>query len=508
MNPRRKYERRLYKCPEIDCYDVIKYPLVSEERFLLMEDLFKTDESTVHIFPFVCKNPSEDHYIDIYIWDIAMYQDGISFRRFLICENYRLSEEDEDLLFNYLNGSFLSWEINEFYDLSFDIQGLFPEWHLIQYTSRELSQMLAHCYFASHHCGPRETLFKSLPHIGYNIDKLPSFNMLGTNPVSIVGFGLPLRLLRILDENPDLLCKLFCKKSIETCRKAYLKYSGYINGKRIPTKAQYDYLEDLVTKGRFSKYGFNRTIYCRLGRGDIHHLDMYADFLYLRDRVAEASLVPEVRKMEIPCIDEVERIITKLRLIADCSELYKEEDQLIKTRNQKEGLIFEWHDEKYSILMPDSVVDFYKEGIIQGNCLVSENYVTAHAHDSTTVAFLRRNNRIDDPFVTIEIKSGDIIQVRGRFNSLPGREVFEILEKYSEERSIAFNPYRIISESVDDLYEIDDEDLQEYIESHKPIYKEKSRQEISQMIFEGFKRMLSTELSDYEITMHDEKGGE
>lgn len=107
MNQRRKLERKLFKCPDIDCSDYQLYPLVSEDQFMTMDMEFASDISSVHILPFV-RSINGTAFIDIYVWDAMFLPEGCSFRRFLICEVYRLSEEDEDLLFSYLDAPYVS----------------------------------------------------------------------------------------------------------------------------------------------------------------------------------------------------------------------------------------------------------------------------------------------------------------------------------------------------------------------------------------------------------------
>ena len=79
----RKIERRLCKCPEIDCSDHARFPLPDEAEFKAMELDYCEDPSRVYIFPFVRENKKGVWYVDVYVWDQMLYPEA--FRRFIIC---------------------------------------------------------------------------------------------------------------------------------------------------------------------------------------------------------------------------------------------------------------------------------------------------------------------------------------------------------------------------------------------------------------------------------------
>lgn len=91
---------------------------------------------------------------------------------------------------------------------------------------------------------------------------------------------------------------------------------------------------------------------------------------------------------------------------------------------------FEYKNEKYSVIVPNSFDHLVEEGSRLGHCVAS--YADKIAEKSTTIMFVRKNEQIDIPLVTIEIKKNKIVQAKGRNNSSPKYEEQEFLKEYSK----------------------------------------------------------------------------
>ena len=111
------------------------------------------------------------------------------------------------------------------------LMNCFPEWHLSQDEQPDI--VLEHAYFASHRSGAREILFKAgLFNLASEVEKIPCYNLLGTNPETIIDCGLPLKFLRILGKYGAN--KFYTQESIDRCKEVYKKYSGHpLHGWRI-----------------------------------------------------------------------------------------------------------------------------------------------------------------------------------------------------------------------------------------------------------------------------------
>lgn len=84
----RTFERMVYKAPEVNCEDYEKYPMVDEQDFIYMENHYCGNMDYAYLFPYVSTTADCRTYIEIYVWDCLFYP--TSFKRFVICNGYRL----------------------------------------------------------------------------------------------------------------------------------------------------------------------------------------------------------------------------------------------------------------------------------------------------------------------------------------------------------------------------------------------------------------------------------
>ena len=490
-----RVERSLHNCPKVDCSDYETFPPVSEEAFVAMQRTFLEDESLVYIFPLVSKNADEVVYIDIYVFDLMLLPFG-GFRRFIICNGYRLPEHLENDFLRYVHGYFSPPDEDQMKSFNIRVLRAFPEWHYFFYSYDHLRDALLHAYYASHNSGVREILYKAgLPNIALHVEKIPSINVLGTSPETILGPDMPLKLIRILNRR-EFLDDLFHPEAREVCKKAYKLYGGYI-GKEAPTYEQFRYLIELCKKGGLF-YGrtFDRTIYIKLSESMPDYcLRSYSEFLCLREQI------PEMKKAKTPEWFEVDEVVDYLRKI-----LY-----YISIRNEKSD--YEYEGEHYCVLLPKSAADMCIEALGQRNCLV--DYIGKHASGRTTILFLREKKAKDKPFVTIEVKENEIEEVRGRFNSFPAKDVYIFLEEYARAKLLIYNPYNLISAGLEETDIIERRDgLWEYAKKFKNLESRlfvKNGEPMFQMAFEeAFPEQVIHNhlLADYIFKMYEEDNHE
>lgn len=477
MNNNRNLERLLFSCPEVDCHDFAAFPLVSDDEFMVMEQEFCEDTSFVHIFPFVRREKGKG-YIDLYVWDLMLFPDA--YKRFVITDGFSLPGKEEEVFLEYINGNFIRFDDEQMQRMNEEVVRIFPSWHYVDYSSEYMSEALNHMYFASHRSGAREILYKAdLHRIAANLEEIPSYNIIGTNPESIIGYDLPLKLLRILNQ-PAMISKLFTEESIIQCRNVYNKYSGYI-GKKLPSSGQWDYLEALYNNGgKFAGYGFIRAFYEKISSvRALCFLGEYEEFLKLRDEISD------IRKMKIPKPSDVCDVVEKLERVRECRSENENIDLLFRERKRRNS--FEYVGKVYAVSMPESSLDICKEAIAQGNCVM--DYIEDHAAGETAILFVRRADEPEHPFVTMEVKDNAIEQVYGRFNSLPKKEVYEFLKEYARSRWLLYDPYHLITRGIDDDEFDCDEELWKYAEEFRkknyPIMEEYvEEQTYIQMTFE------------------------
>ena len=461
MNATRTLERMIFNCPELSCSDCQRFPVLQKEALQAMETEFNEDTSAIHIFPYLKKNTDEVQYIDIYIWDQMLYP--ATYERFIICEGFRMREEDEERFLGYISGSLLESQDNvEQYNREEQFirqtASAFPQWHLSQYAPNQIGTALEHMYFASHRSGAREILYKAgLTNIARNLDRLPDYNLIGSNPEKIIGHELSIKLLRMIDHS-DYIYALFDVESMKRYREVFKRYSGYM-GQKPPSKCQWKYLEELsASDGVFAGETFNRELYNNLE--DCHSvfiLAAYKRFLELRSEYAN------VRKLKLPKPEEIGNLVDKLEKVHKY-QMSSVVDDSFAFRSSKD--VYSYAGTDYSVIMPRRAFDICMEAVQQRNCAM--DYIDAHASGSSTILFVRKTMQPDRSFVTMEIKDNCIKQVYGRFNQLPEKDVYVFLEEYSRKAWLTYNPYELIMQSIDeeDGCTISD-DLWDYAEAYK-----------------------------------------
>ena len=351
----RMLERALYYCPEIDISDTLLWPVLTEEDFSYMAGIYAEDTSVVHVFPCVRRNGDLAPYIDIYIWDALQQPDICS--RFIIFPGYRMQEEAEDRFLMLLRTVI---RIEPAFKETFveDIRLLFPQWSLTAEAPDHPGRMFEYLYFISHRSGAREILYKAeLDLIAWNLDRIPDANIIGTSPRTIIGHGLALKLLRILN-HPDFIEMLFENDTIAKCRLVYKKYAGYITTRTI-SKGQWQYLEGLcLVGGLFYREPFNRALYKRL-KAPLSELNLpfYKEYLDLYKEM------PQIRKWKLPKAGEVADMVMKLRRIRRYQEGNPVIDELVRKRKDSDWYNYKGDD--YLVMMPESAFDLCQDPFCQ-----------------------------------------------------------------------------------------------------------------------------------------------
>lgn len=95
---------------------------------------------------------------------------------------------------------------------------------------------------------------------------------------------------------------------------------------------------------------------------------------------------------------------------------------------------YEYKNEEYSVICPKSYDDLLNEGKKLHHCVAS--YGEKLAEGKTIIMFVRNNQKLDIPFVTIEIKNIrnklTICQSKGKNNSHPDDKVLKFLDEYKK----------------------------------------------------------------------------
>lgn len=122
----------------------------------------------------------------------------------------------------------------------------------------------------------------------------------------------------------------------------------------------------------------------------------------------------------------------------------REERQRKRKANDKISLVYNELQKKVdfakdglTIMLPKTAEEIVKEGHALHHCVGS--YYVSHANGECFILFIRKKDRIDKPFYTMEIRNGAIKQVRGNKNTSPTPEVEKFVSLWESKRITVFN---------------------------------------------------------------------
>lgn len=429
----RELSRQIYTCPEVDSNDYCTYPGVLFDMQQDMESAI-SDKSKVYFFLYFCVNCDGIKYIQIYVYDYKLYPDIP--KRFVIVEGCRLNDDDERMLLEYLNNP-INYDSQNYSVFIKSVMEAYPEWHLDPSRVLFISRTLERIYFSGHRSGPKEILYKAgLDVIAACIDEFEYSNLYGTTPVDIVGEGVTLRMLRLLNSS-DFVNILYSHERKSRFITTYRLCSDYIGNINI-TRTQWEYLDDLCSYGvDYLHKRFNRHLFESLHSDDgKRHLNDYVMFNQLCKEYGLSE------RIKTPEPEDIKRVVNQIGAMHMRAVFHPDDDEKLRIRREMNNMEYSYGE--YSVIMPVSVKDFLVEAVEQHNCLF--DYLGSHVCDVSTILFLRKKDNIEKPFVDIEIYKGTINQVYASCNSLPEIEVYRFLEIYSLVFGLEYDPYSIIVE--------------------------------------------------------------
>jgi hypothetical protein len=101
----------------------------------------------------------------------------------------------------------------------------------------------------------------------------------------------------------------------------------------------------------------------------------------------------------------------------------------IKARAEKINQLYGYRTKTLLIKAPDSHKEFIGESAALHHCVASM-YAKRHARGETDILFIRKTNRPDKPYCTLEIYNGKVVQCRGINNGKPPEEVDKFVKEW------------------------------------------------------------------------------
>ena len=419
------FERMIKRCPEVDCDDLERYPLASKREFSMMERKLS--------FPFVSFfdriRDDGSRYVEIYIWDPVVF-DGEDYRRFIIEEGMCLPEDREKELMRYARGGrgqllASDGELRYFCDV---LREYFPYLNYCGYE--DPGKAIEHIYYASHRSGPKEILYKAgLGNIAYDLEIMEHYNFIGRTPSEIVGHNVPLKLLRIL--NQDGFQRYYTSE--EMLRKSIDVYSHFagVIGDGYPNIYQWHYLEGLLDHRLSGVKDIDRDLY--------QGLTSAVKALVFSQRLeGYFNIIETFRKLGLK--EELKRFLSKpdhykMHVGGRVSDPLTVE--MFDLRAKSEAAFYGYTDGVYFIRYPKTPMEMLLEACALCNCLAG--YISRHAEGDTTVLFIRKCSSPDTSFVAMEVNEGEIVQARAFCNAEPDPDVMEFVEGFAKAKGLVMD---------------------------------------------------------------------
>ena len=95
---------------------------------------------------------------------------------------------------------------------------------------------------------------------------------------------------------------------------------------------------------------------------------------------------------------------------------------------------YEFTDGELSVIPPENIMSIIKEGRRLHHCVRS--YVKAVCSGETDILFIRRTDKIDMPFFTLEVRNGELRQCHGFGNKNPDENISRFLSMFCKEKGL------------------------------------------------------------------------
>ena len=347
-------------------------------------------------------------------------RDRRDFHRFVFHEDYHWPFKEERLFeaccVKNTRLRFDSAALNRIFDY---YSARYPGWHLKRYHTHDM-RMLDHIYHCCRRNSAKEMLYKAgLDVLAEQVSGLDELNLLATKPSELYN-GLFLKTLRALNcrEGAALISRTGYRLYLLELQKSFPDlFRQRLND------AQCRYLKRLICGGLVP--GETGRLF-RARKNDLMLIwndYMYYAFLTKEKNADEYRLVREALGKIDPiytgCFDRLKSDDPRLTLLHRDLQYYllakrEECDLQMRRANRKRDSSWQEREYGYVVRYPQTINDFCRESVYMGNCLMT--YAEAVLHNDTNVLFLRREEDVNHPYITLEIQNNCLMQAYHRFN--------------------------------------------------------------------------------------------
>lgn len=320
----------------------------------------------------------------------------------------------------------------------------YPDWKLNRYHTKPF-KLLEHIYHCMRKGSAKEMLYKAgLDELAANVEELDEFDLLASKPSDIYE-GVSIRTLRALNcrEGSVLLSSVYNRKFLKELQ---MKFPEIFKEKL--NNAQCSYLNHLIT-GNLTVGEVGRLFKARrLDLMLIWNDNQYQMFL-LKEKNKEQAIITmnELSKID-PFYskylnDKESRDVVDYRIAQLDHYLIqqrKEYDKQIRCANRKRESSWQERGNGYVVRYPQTMNDFCREAIYMSNCLLA--YVDALINGDTTILFIRREDDVNMPFITMEVFENELMQAYHRFNEDCTYQEAVWIREYCDRHGIGRNKFK------------------------------------------------------------------
>ena len=330
----------------------------------------------------------------------------------------------------------------------------YPDWKLNKYYTKPF-RLLDHIYHCMRKNTAKEMLYKAgLDELAANIEDMDEIDLLSSRPSDIYE-GVSMRTLRALNcrEGATLLSLSYNRKFLKDLQVKFPEiFRESLND------AQCSYLNHLIT-GDLTVGEVGRLFKARrLKLLLIWNDSQYKMFLLrekskkqARDTIKELSEIDSVYSKNLDVDMESTAVVDyrisqlKVYLLAQRVEY----DKMIRRSNRRRESSWQERGKGFIVRYPQTINDFCREAVYMNNCLLT--YVDAIINGDTTILFVRREDDVNTPFITMEIFGNELMQAYHRFNQDCTPQEAKWIREYCKRHGIGCSKFRF-DNTVDELF--------------------------------------------------------
>ena len=155
---------------------------------------------------------------------------------------------------------------------------------------------------------------------------------------------------------------------------------------------------------------------------------LYNDTLRMGEILINEKIIESMPvSVSVTKIQDVHDLLTK---IFNQHKMQIDKAKFKKAKDSYKTFLFK--DENFVLRLPETNDDLVREGATLNHCVAS--YTNAFMENRSAILFIRRNDAPDEPYYTMEVcpKTNHIVQVRGKHNAPPTKEIDAFVKKIKE----------------------------------------------------------------------------